>query len=561
MRQTILILLLSVPAWGATAPTQAWFVDSLVKVFPDDAAPPATAAEPLFDAARRSNLSVQLAVRSADTLAGVTIDAGPLHGPATISSPQVRWVEYVNVDSNSKDTPDEELVHKAPGLFPDALLDKFPITLQKGQTRSIWITLKVPADQTPGEYKAELRLQVGSHRLARLPYRVRVHRATVPQPIPLAITNYLNLSAGNFQRHFGITRDSPEWWDTLSNIARFLAEHHQNGVFQNTPGLVKARFENSAAQFDFSDFDRFFGAFISAGVDANIQGGNLMERERRRDAPLMVDAWVEENGQPALKRIPLSDPRARQFLDSYLPALYRHLRSKGWDKKYMQGVMDEPTQPETAAFAEVAALVRRHMPGVRIVEPMSLRLDLDFLTRNIDVWSMHLGTIESKQEVIAEQARQGRELWFYTALSPRGRYPNRLIDFPLLKVRILHWLNYKYGLTGYLHWGANYWSDDPFHNTQPVINQGRTLLPPGDAFITYPNRAGKTFYSSIRLEQMREGIEDYGLLSELGKHDPGAAQRIAGKAMQSFTEFVRDPKQFRAIESELLETLSAQKQP
>lgn len=555
MRQLILLLTASVLAWGAAARPETWFVDSLVKVFPEDK--PAGAVEPLFDAARRSSVSIQLAVRTAGALAGVTLEAPPLRGPgARIPSPQVRWVKYVKVNSNSTGTPEEELVHKAPGLFPDALIDEFPVTLEKDQTRSFWITVRVPAEQKPGEYKGELRLLAAGKRLARVPYRVKVYSATVPAPIPLAITNYMNLSERLFQAHFGISRNSPEWWDALGNIAGFLAEHHQNGVFQNTPGLVKARLENGAMRYDFAGFDRFFGTFISAGVDANIQGGNLMERERRKGATINVDAWVEENGEPVLKRVPLADPRSRAFLDSYLPALYEHLKSKGWEKKYMQGVMDEPTALETEAFAEVAALVRKHMPGVRIIEPMSLRLDPAFLTRNIDVWVMHLGTIETKRAVIEQQAREGRELWFYTALSPRGRYPNRLIDYSLLKVRILHWLNYKYGLTGYLHWGANYWSADPFENTQPVINQGRTLLPPGDAFITYPNRTGRTFYSSLRLEQMREGIEDYGLLHELGKKNPEAARRIAGEAMQSLTEYVRDAKRFRAIQRELLEAFA-----
>lgn len=531
-------------------------MDALTKIFSDDRVGTA-AVPPAFDAAGRAHVSIQLAVRATEATPDLTVEAPPLRGPGSpIAAIQVRWVEYVNVNSNSTGTPEEELVRKAPGRFPDALLEEFPISLQAGETRSVWLTVRVPADQKPGEYRGEVRLLAGRKPVARLPYRLKVHAATVPSPIPLAITNYMNLSDGLFRRHFGISRDSPEWWEAIGNIARFLGEHHQNGVFQNTARLVRARLENGTMSYDFADFDRFFGAFIAAGVDANIQGGNLMERERRKGATVMVDAWVEENGQPVLKRIPLADPRSHAFLNGYLPALYRHLREKGWEKKYMQGVMDEPTVLETDAFAEVAALVRKHMPGVRIIEPMSLRLSPDFLARNIDVWVMHLGTIENRQEILEQQAREGRELWFYTSLSPRGRYPNRLIDFSLLKVRILHWLNFKYGLTGYLHWGANYWSEDPFKNTQPVINQGRTLLPPGDAFITYPNRAKRTFYSSIRLEQMREGIEDYALLEALNRNQPGEARRIAGEAMQSFTEYVRDPRQFRIIHRALLEAAS-----
>jgi hypothetical protein len=557
MRKWIVVLLVAgFEVLGAAPQPEAWFVDSLTKIFSDD--PAGTAAVPAaFDAARRSHVAVQVALRAGQTTPGVTVEAPPLRGPgAPISSIQVRWVEYVNVDSNSTRTPEEELVRKAPGRFPDALLEEFPITLQAGETRSIWLTVRVPADQRPGEYKGEVRLLAGGKPLARLPYRLRVYAATVPSPIPLAITNYMNLSDGLFKRHFGISRDSPEGWEAIGNIARFLGQYHQNGVFQNTPRLVRARLENGVMRYSFDDFDRFFGTFIDAGVNANIQGGNLMSRERRKGATIMVEAWVEENGQPVLTRVPLEDPRSRAFLNSYLPALYQHLRAKGWEKKYMQGVMDEPTELETEAFAEVAELVRKHMPGVRIVEPMSLRLNPDFLSRHIDVWVMHLGTIEKGMDLVEQQARAGRELWYYTSLTPRGRYPNRLIDFSLLKVRILHWLNFKYGLTGYLHWGANYWSQDPFKNTQPIINQGRTLLPPGDAFITYPNRAKRTFYSSIRLEQMRAGIEDYGLLAELSRKQPEEARRLAGEAMQSFTEYVREPERFRVIHRALLEALS-----
>jgi hypothetical protein len=156
-------------------------------------------------------------------------------------------------------------------------------------------------------------------------------------------------------------------------------------------------------------------------------------------------------------------------------------------------------------------------------------------------------------DILRQHVDRGGELWYYTALSPRGRYPNRFIDYSLTKVRLLHWINFKYDFGGFLHWGGNFWGPEPFMDTQPVINQGRTYLPPGDAYITYPNRLNRTLYSSIRLEQMREGIEDFGLLAELSKTDEPRARRIAGEMVQSFTEYVRDPARFREIQRELLE--------
>ena len=88
-----------------------------------------------------------------------------------------------------------------------------------------------------------------------------------------------------------------------------------------------------------------------------------------------------------------------------------------------------------------------------------------------------------------------------------------------------------------------------------MINEGRTYLPPGDAYITYPDRAGRGLFSSIRLEQMREGIEDYALLTELAKKDEARAKQIAGEAVKTFVDYVREPTQFRAIQRKLLEGL------
>jgi hypothetical protein len=51
---------------------------------------------------------------------------------------------------------------------------------------------------------------------------------------------------------------------------------------------------------------------------------------------------------------------------------------------------------------------------------------------------------------------------------------------------------------------------------------------------------------------MREGIEDFGLLDELSKKDPGRADKLAGEMVKSFVDYVRAPAQFRRIQQQLL---------
>jgi hypothetical protein len=180
----------------------------------------------------------------------------------------------------------------------------------------------------------------------------------------------------------------------------------------------------------------------------------------------------------------------------------------------------------------------------------------EVLQSNCDVWVPQLGRFDDQMALLKQRIESGRAVWFYTCLYPQKRYLNRLMDFPLIKVRLLQWLDFRYGFTGFLHWGGNSWTPKPLLDTQPVIDDNTELLPPGDAFIVYPDREHVTVRSSIRFETMRAGIEDYEMLRALKARDPAAAEQIAASAVSSFTEYVRDAATFRSIEQRLLEALS-----
>ncbi len=550
---SICVVLLVSAGCASRPELEYWFVDSLTKVFPDDPPGRNRLADPAFDAARNANVSIQLALRSPVALGDLDVDALSLTGPGMpIDSVRVRWVEYVVVTSNTTNTPPEELVRQAPALFPDALLDEFPITLSKGQTRSIWITVAVPSDQEPGEYHGRIALRQGADRLSEIPYLLTVHPAAVPSEIPLAISNHFNLSDRHLEQFYGCSRYSDNWWGLVRNFARFLAAYHQTSIGADPVSFATAEVRGGVLSYNFSNFERFVETFEAAGVKGHIEGGNLLRRERRRDAPVMARAWVIENGQAVLRDLPWIDPRAQRFLESFLPSFHGCLQRRGWTGRYLQGILDEPREWERQPFVEAAAIVRRLMPGVRTIEPVGARQDLSFMERTVDIWIPQLGTFDDKLDLLRQHVERGGELWYYTALSPKGQHPNRFIDYSLLKVRLLHWINFKYEFRGFLHWGGNYWGPEPLKDTQPVINQGRTYLPPGDAYITYPDRLGRSLDSSIRLEQMREGIEDFGLLEELNKRDAEKARQIAGEMVTSFTDYVRTPARFRELYRTLL---------
>jgi hypothetical protein len=218
-------------------------------------------------------------------------------------------------------------------------------------------------------------------------------------------------------------------------------------------------------------------------------------------------------------------------------------------------VLDEPHGEEPAAYARVAALVRRHLPGVPTIDAIDAKDVPEALRDASDVWVPQLGRFDEQLEMLAARRRAGREVWYYTCLFPRGRYMNRLTDQPLLKARLLHWVNYRDALAGFLHWGWNFWGPEPTKNTQPVINLNQTLLPSGDAYIVYPDKERLSVLPSIRLEAMRDGAEDFELLAQLARRDKAAADALAREAVASFTDYVRDPAAFRRIQAKLVDAL------
>jgi len=543
-------------AAGQSAP-RVWFVDSLIKIFPGDAAGSHRLTRPELVAARGQHVSVQLAVRSTRAIEGVTAEAGPFKDPAGVelAGASVRPVGFVVVGSITPNTPAEELVGQAPGWFPDPLLD-FPVNLEPGRTQPLWIGIAVPAGARPGEYRGSVVLRAGQQQLARREIRVKILAATVPGNRTLNVTNWFGLGDAASQQFYKVKQFSPGWWELMANLAAVMAEHRQNVIITPLMSLIEPRVDGGRLVYDFNNFDRWVETFQHAGAIGYIEGSHLLDRAGSYDAHLTVSTFQIENGKAITQTLLPDDPRVDTFVAGFLSMLNSHLGAKGWKSIYYQHVLDEAHGTEPPYYAHFAALVHRYLPGVPIMDAVDAARMPEELQKNCDIWVPQLGRFDEQMEVIQQRIASGHPVWFYTCLFPNGKYMNRLMDYPLLKTRLLQWLDFRYGFTGFLHWGWSYWTPEPMFDTQPVIDANTTLLPSGDAFIVYPDPAKKSVYSSLRLETMLQGIEDYELLAALKSRDPAAANRLAGEAVAGLTDYVRDPEKFRAIEGELLEALA-----
>lgn len=541
----------SVPARGADPKFEVWPVDPLTKVFRDAEA---AEGEALAEVARGEHATFQIVARSAEPAARLRCQIKPPAavgpGQRSLGGARVRWVGYVPVDIGIPNPPGDQL-RKPPADFPDPLLEVSEVDLKAGQAQPVWITLKVPLDAKPGLYVGEAKVYaaMGRSQVARtIPLAVRVYDAQVDKS-RLWVTNWFHL-----QRWPGVEpfpkKDTPQHWEVLRRYARNMADHRQNVVRVAPLQLVDHAGSGSRMRFDFRRFDRWVKTFLDEGFGL-IEGQQFGWRAGDWNGPFVVSTYVVKDDKTTEVRVDPTSPEAEQFYAQFLPALHGHLRERGWLDRYVQHVADEPTDANAESYRAIANLVRKYAKGMRT-------LDAVFTTKldgAVDVWVPHLDTFHKNLAHYQERKRRGDEVWFYTCVAAQGEYANRFFEQPLLKTRLLHWINYKYGATGYLHWGYNYWTADPF--TDPVdVREGNFVLPAGESWIVYPGKDG-TVIDSIRFEAMRDGIADYELFCQLAERDDSAAQRLAGTHVLDFDKYDCDVNTFRATRREMLKLLSA----
>ncbi|MBM4034932.1 MAG: DUF4091 domain-containing protein [Planctomycetes bacterium] len=536
----------------------AWAADPHVKVFRDAPAP----GEPgmvRLRAARNEFEPGQIAFRSTAPLKGVRVELSPLRhadGAATIGGDSLAW-HFVGFIPLKKNTPDSGKVQlrAAPCGVPDPLLDARSLDVAAESTQPVWLTVRVPKDAKPGVYRGEVAIVAGDARAA-VPVELTVDPFALPDARHLLVTNWFNLD--NIAKAHKAQAWSEGFWPVLERYARDMAAHRQNVALTPWSLVQITREVDGKLSFDYGRFDRYVELFQKAGVSDGIElthvghfgpggwGGKEI-------VLVKVGAADRKTG----KRVELGP---EEGLAPLLADLEKHLAAKGWLAKAMIHVADEPSLNNLASWRKASEFVHKAAPGIRRIDAIE---SVDF-TGALEVWVPKLSHFERWRDAY-EARRKGNEFWFYICCHPVGNYyPNRFLDFPLSRVRVLHWLNFACDLTGYLHWGLNFWGEDPFG--PPSDN-----LPPGDTHVVYPGADGPL--DSIRWEIQRESIEDFEYLWLLAAKTAEAKKRLGSAAdwvdprrravelcrqvVPAIADTEKDPARIMAVRGEIADEIIA----
>ncbi len=171
--------------------------------------------------------------------------------------------------------------------------------------------------------------------------------------------------------------------------------------------------------------------------------------------------------------------------------------------------------------------VLNSLTGIKVITPTAnptanmTTEDTPFvLCPTIDAYHLQSNRNEIKAWVEACYG-EGASLWTYTCVNPAYPNPTYHLGDNLISSRLLSWMMYEYGITGNLYWSTMYVKNGVVGSTEYITdmygNPLRSGEVNGDGYLLYPGSAYGVVgpIGSIRLQSIRDGIEEYNLLYSL----------------------------------------------
>ncbi|BBH18656.1 hypothetical protein Back11_00010 [Paenibacillus baekrokdamisoli] len=188
---------------------------------------------------------------------------------------------------------------------------------------------------------------------------------------------------------------------------------------------------------------------------------------------------------------------------------------------------------------------------------------------NIDILVMHLVDGIYNNDFADIVRKHGRKVWAYISLQPYDPQPNwRIENSPMEARLLLSAMALHERFDGFLYWSLNYYYKGtgavqaPIKRDGPVLTDWSITTPTeefkwlhGDGVLLYAGEDGPI--GSIRMENIRDGLEDYEYYKQL-EHIAGfdAAFGAADELVKSTSEFVRSPEQLYEVRQRISAMIS-----
>ncbi len=529
---------------------------------------PEKMAPPYPEGLRGEVIHWQIACRLEGTNASLPVRA-------ELSSPfgeklSLRRVVTVPVRMAAYRDSDEGYLSDQPGLYPDLLdrADGHRLRLEPEQWQFLWLSLSTDELTHAGEHSVSLALfdAESGEQLASLSQTVRVLNAALP-PQKLVYIRWMHYDC--IAQAHGMEPLSEKHWAAMesyiacavrSGVNAVMVPMHtppldtREGSERTTVQLVSISRQGGEWRFDMQAARRFIRMCKRLGVTW-YEMPHLFTQWGARHAPKIM---AEQEGQ--LRRVfgwqtEAAGSEYQRFLAAYIPALRRLLESEGIEDRTIWHLSDEPSEAHLPHYAALRAMLAPLLSGCLVSDALS---SYDYYEKGVIerpiVATDHIGPFLEKKVP---------GLFAYYCCGQHRKVSNGFIAMPSGRTRILGAQLFKYGVSGFLQWGFNFYnaqySDYPVNPYLSTDADG--WVPAGDPFIVYPGEDG-TPKESLRLCVMQEAMQDLRAMqlleSRIG-HDKAVAviEKAAGRPI-AFDDSCFDAAAVTAIRRAVNEAIESE---
>lgn len=527
-----------------------WQVPAIAKVFPDDD-PPVQETPAQLSAARSEREPLQLAVLSKNASPNIRVVVDPPVNPAgaRLAQAEIGVVGYVPVDhatgyyqskspSWHRKTPAGSGQSDGwPGLWPDPILPRKTLDLAPGVTQAVWITFRIADNAPAGDYQGHVKLVSNEGTIAILPFTVHIWKFRLPDQSHFKAIYDIGLGPG------GEALWGKSHAQAYPEIARAMARQRlcPNRVLPD-PSF---HYQDGRAEADFTAFDKAARVYFDDLKLPHAYMPDLFYLFGWGFPPKSCFGEQPFSGTPPFEKVDRSRlrPEYRRAYQACLKLFWDHVREKGWHDRFVLYISDEPFYQQEPIRRQMVALCSMiHEVDRRIPIYSSTWRHVPEWDGSLDIWGIgHYG--EVSPATMEHIRKQGARVWFTTD-------GQMCLDTPFCAIeRLLPHYAFHYGAEAYEFWGIAWLTHDPYqfgwhayiHQTDQPGQSYWIRYPNGDGFLLYP---GKPIghdgpVSSIRMEQAREGMEDYEYLallqaladrSKVANRDPSRAVRVLDEA-------------------------------
>ncbi|MDO4574947.1 MAG: DUF4091 domain-containing protein [Planctomycetia bacterium] len=383
------------------------------------------------------------------------------------------------------------------------------------ETRVLYLIATAKKETAPGTYRGQITLEnIATGQTVPIPYGFEVLDFAIPDEPAVGAIYDIRMTRRDYWK-------SVESSDAIREMVQFMGDRrlasdrlpvHPKFSYDKATGTVDVDWTefDAAATWYFNELKVKYaylpGPFycFGWGIPPKVMSG---------EAP-----YEGEYPYPDADRSKLR-PEYKKVYQDQLRAFWNHMKEKGWEKKFVLYISDEPFawKPEIEAQMKACCdMIHEVAPEIPIY--CSSWHHHDFWDDYLNVWGIgHYGLVSEEQ--IQKSKARGDRIWWTTD-------GQMCTDTPYCAVeRLLPYWCVKYGADAYEFWGASWYTFDPYRygwhafihqSDQPGVEY-YVRYPNGDGFLFYPNRliGADEIISSVRLEQAREGVEDAAYLQML----------------------------------------------